>query len=622
MLSPDDVLTTFTERKKHYRPLHDAMLEIDKIYDNEAEIPLPDAGKNVKPSIPNLLAQGVDQTAGRIASVIPQVTFAPAEGDKRTAERKAKTASRTITAWWQRDRLPWKLRRRARHLIAYGMSPTMVRYNTKTKRPTWIVRDPRTTYPSMEEYGESFCPQDVIFAFRRNVKWLVPKGYSEQIMKLTGQPASRLNDSTQLRLLEHVDHYGSCLYLAGFADPARGHYDGGLWTPDTWDARSVVKTPIVLLERQVIPEEAYVMQASVPYRVALNGPQSQFESMVSSFYAQARLWALELLAVEKGIFPDTWIMGDQNNPPTIEEGPHDGRTGLVNLARGRLESITYAPGYMTQPSIDRLERNSRLNAGIPSEFGGESGDNIRTARRGDAVLSGMIDHPIAEAQEVLALALQDENRAAIELAKIYDGDISRSIYVNVGNDSDKVTYKTTEVFAHSEHTVSYPLTGTDVNSLIMMNGQRVGLGIQSKRTAMYMDPVIANPEKEHDQIIVEGIESAMVAQIQAQAQSGAIPPLVLSRIMQLVQQDKLELPEAMQKAMQEAMDAQAEQAAQAQAGPQDPAQAAAGATQAALTGSPVPGPTPGQEDVADLLATIRQPNMTIQPQRGVAEGAL
>lgn len=621
MLQAEDVLKLLTARKKHYGPLHDAMGQIDVIYDNKAEIPLPDAGKYAKPAVPNLLAQGVDQMAARIASTVPQVTFAAETTsgvDQRTAQRRAKTAQRTITGWWQSDRVPWKLRHRARHLISYGMSPVMVRYDLEKRRPTWVTRDPRMCYPAIEPYASSFCPSDVLFTFRRTVGWLVDHGYGGGVRSVTGQDPSRLAKDTPMLLIEHADYYGSCLYLSGWANPHDpGHYDGGLWTPPAWEqSASSMRKDCVLLERQILPDE--IMQASVPYRIALNGPQGQFDKMVTTFFAQAQMWALEMLAVQKGIFPDTWLLGERGESPVIESGPYDGRTGKINLARGRLETVAYNPGYKTEQTIDRLERSMRLDAGIPSEFGGESGDNIRTARRGDTVLSGMIDHPLAEAQEVLALALADENRAAIALAKFYDGDYERSIYVNVGNDREKVTYQANQVFTHDEHVVSYPMSGTDVNSLIMMTGQRVGLGIQSKRSGMELDPMIANPELEHDRIIAEGIESSMVAAFQQQVASGQIPLVTAARVMQLVETDKKELADAIKTATEEALADQQDQ----QGPPQTAEQAAAPAQAAALSGSPIPGATPGQQDVADLLGTIRKPNMTIQPQRGVAQGAL
>lgn len=109
--------------------------------------------------------------------------------------------------------------------------------------------------------------------------------------------------------------------------------------------------------------------------------------------------------------------------------------------------------------------------------------------------------------------------------------------------------------------------------------------------------------------------------IQQQAASGAIPPLVLARVMSLVKTDKMELPEAIAKATEEAQKA-AEEAAAAQAAMAPPG---TDATLGALAGeqpSAIPGASPTQDEFSSLMATLRMPAMTIQPNRGVREGAV
>jgi hypothetical protein len=272
-----------------------------------------------------------------------------------------------------------------------------------------------------------------------------------------------------------------------------------------------------------------------------------------------------------------------------------------------------------------MERSQRLTSGIPSEFGGESGSNIRTGRRGDAVLSAVIDFPVAEAQEVFAYALEEENEAAICLAKMYDEGRSRTIYVGTGNAARAVSYVAEEVFTHEEHTVAYPAVGTDLNSLMIGLGQRVGMGIMSKETAQTLDPFISAPELEHDRIITEGLEQALMSGLQQQAASGAIPPLLLSKIMSLVGGDKMELPEALDKVMTDAK-AEADAAAAQQPGGSASEQALAGSAPQALASpggmSPIPGANQGQQDLAGLMAKLRQPAMTIRPMRGAAQGAI
>lgn len=170
-----------------------------------------------------------------------------------------------------------------------------------------------------------------------------------------------------------------------------------------------------------------------------------------------------------------------------------------------------------------------------------------------------------------------------------------------------------KVFTNDEHVVSYPATGSDLNSLIIGLGQRVGLGIMSKETAATLDPFVDNPEIEHDRIISEGIEQALVAGIQQQAAAGRMPPLVLAKVMKLVQDDRMELAEALEKVTQEAIQEQEQEQEAAMEDQQQmtPDMAMSGAAIQSMAGPQampaVQGPTQGQENLTSLLSNLRRP---------------
>jgi len=581
------------------------------------QVPLPDMEENAMPSVPNLLAQGVDQMAGRITSVIPSVNFASMKPGVRSADRRAQVASKTITGWWQEDRLSMKMKQRGRHQIAYGMSPVVIRWNNKDKRPTWQVRHPLETYPSTDVLPGHLSPTDCIFAYRRSVAWLRSKGYGDKLYALTGD-YDMPNDASIL-LLEYVDTQQTMLVAVAYksVDPYA--------MIELESSGSQMRGVILENYANMSGDESPVV---IPMRITLDTAGGQFDNMIGMYYQQAKLMALETIAVEKGIFPDTYLVSRQGEVGRFLDGPHDGRTGMVNIiAGGDIREIQSQPGYLTNPTIDRLERNQRVTAGIPAEFGGESGSNIRTGRRGDAVLSAVIDFPVAEAQETFAYSLQEENEVAIELAKSWAGDTKRTIYVGTGNAARPITYVPNETFETSEHVVSYPASGSDINSLIIGIGQRVGLGIMSKQTASTLDPYIDNPETEHDSIIAEGLEQALMSGLQQQAASGAIPPLTVSKIMSLVKNDKMELAEALNKVTEDAIKEQEkQQQEQMQQQQMTPDMAAAGSTVAAMAGpqSPIPGTDamPGMSSLGDMLGALRRPAMTVQPMRGVERGAV
>ena len=595
----EQILTLYKQRLNFYGPLHQKMKLIQSIYNGTMEVPLPDMEENTMPSVPNLLAAGVDQMAGRITSVIPSVNFASIKPGVRSSDRRAMTASRTVTGWWQEDRLPMKMKQRGRHQIAYGMSPVVIRWNAKDQRPTWQVRHPLETYPSTDVIPGHLSPNDCIFAFRRSVGWLRSKGYGDRIAALTGD-YDMPNDASIL-LIEYVDAEETQLIAAGYKTP---------------DPYAMTELDMIGSQLRGITLERYPNMSGgenpvvIPMRITLDTAGGQFDNMIGMYYQQAKLMALEVIAVEKGIFPDTYLVSRPGEVGRFLDGPHDGRTGMVNIiAGGDIREIQAQPGYLTNPTIDRLERNQRVTAGIPAEFGGESSSNIRTGRRGDAVLSAVIDYPVAEAQETFAYALQEENEVAIELAKRWAGNVKKTIYVGTGNAARPVTYVPNETFETSEHVVSYPASGADLNSLIIGIGQRVGLGIMSKETAATLDPYIDNPEQERDAIIAEGLEQALMAGLQQQAASGQIPPLVVAKVMKLVKDDKMELADALNKVTEDAMK---EKEAEEAAAQQSPDALTADATMAAMAGpqaaqqASIQGPNPSQQNLSALLSTLRR----------------
>ena len=213
---------------------------------------------------------------------------------------------------------------------------------------------------------------------------------------------------------------------------------------------------------------------------------------------------------------------------------------------------------MTNPAIDRLERAQRLTAGIPQEFGGESTSNIRTGRRGDAVLSAVVDFTVQESQRIMARSLQEENKLAISMSKAYAGSRKRSFYVSTKNAKGRVDYRPNENFDSTDNVVSYSHPGADINNLVIGGGQRVGMGTMSKRSFMALDPLVDDPEFEHDTVIGEQLEQALLSSVQQQAAEGVIPPGDLARIMDLVMHNKMELAGAVEKVQLEAQERQAE----------------------------------------------------------------
>ena len=79
MKSVEQIIDLYKARAKYYSPLQGKMRLIQSIYNGTMEVPLPDLEESSMPFAPNLMAQGIDQMAGRITSTTPQINFSSDE---------------------------------------------------------------------------------------------------------------------------------------------------------------------------------------------------------------------------------------------------------------------------------------------------------------------------------------------------------------------------------------------------------------------------------------------------------------------------------------------------------------------------------------------------------------
>tara|TARA_B100000287_G_scaffold49248_1_gene43640 strand:+ start:193 stop:1959 length:1767 start_codon:yes stop_codon:yes gene_type:complete len=541
--SIDEIMAIYTARSRANDSAKARMRELRDYYNGDVIVPLPELNSDEQSAVANLLAQGLDQTAMRIASTSPDIFCPPTDTRTKRARENASIRRRALFGWWENSRMDLQLAKRARHLIGYATTCAQLRFNPKVGAPEWHLRDPLTTFPAQMLGVDDLRPRDVIFAYERPLSWL-KKQYPEAARRFAAE--GKADADQKIDLIEYID--GEEQVLIG----SRAPIPTTMFSQPDEDNKGIV----IELERAINPMgQTPVVCAE---RISLDNAQGQFDGILGMYQMQARLMALEVIAVQKGVFPDTWLVGRQGETPQIVN-PADGLTGEVGVVRGGdLRDMQMQPGYMTNPAIDRLERAQRLTAGIPQEFGGESTSNIRTGRRGDAVLSAVVDFTVQEAQRIMARSLQEENKIAIDMAKAYAGNRPRSFYVSTKNVKGRVDYRANENFDSTDNVVSYSHPGADINNLVIGGGQRVGMGTMSKHSFMAIDPLVDDPEFEHDTVIGEQLEQALLSSVQQQAAEGIIPPADLARIMDLVTNDQMELAGAVEKVQKEAQERQAE----------------------------------------------------------------
>lgn len=596
----EEIVELYHERKKRQSVHIARAVEVRDQYNGDIIVPLPELEANERPAVANLLSQGLDQTAMRIASTQPNPYFPPVKPGVKVHETAARQRRQATQAWWQMNKMKIKDRRRARHMIGYGSTAVMLRPDFKRNIPTWHVRDPLCTYPAQSFDPDCMTPDDCIFTFHHSLKWL--KEHYGEASRLLAKPPE-CGDDELFELVEYVDGDEVVLGVLGAASTQYGIRNDG--------------APMLQLER--LPNLAEICTAVIPGRINLDRQQGQFDGMLGLFLQQQKLQSLAVIATERGIFKNEWLIARPGEiPKVIVEA--DGRTGQTGVVQGgELREVAVDPSYMTNPMIDRLERLQRVEGGIPSEFQGESGQNLRTGRRGDAVLSALVDFPIQEAQEVMALAREEEDKRAIAIDRAY-WKRPKSFYVNWKGENARVDYTPTDLWVTDEHSVSYSHSGTDVNGLSILVGQLMGMGLMSKKAGMQTHPMIEDPEAMHDEVIAEGIEQAVLSALQQQAAQPGQNVADYARIMQLVVTNKKELAEAIIQVQTEAQERQASLDAQGQPNGVDPmapeAQPGLAAPgQGAEAGPTIPAPEASMQNLSNLLGNLRRPQMQLSSEQ-------
>jgi hypothetical protein len=538
--STDEVVQRYRERKKAAGPILARMAELRDAVNGDLIIPLPEIDKSERPAVANLIDQGLSQTASRIASTLPDVRFYPLTPGQDLSEKRAGERRKAVLSWWSMNRLNLIQRKRARFLVGYGSAPVMVWPDRKRRIPVWREMTPLNTFPPP---GDHLEPDDCIFSFSRTLGWL-RANYPDHTAGLRVGPDPR--PDTVFHLLQYVDADEHVMLVLG-VDQDNNQSWGGM----------AAGAPCVELER--FPNRAGICTAVVPGRITLDRRAGQFDSLIGLYWTQAKLMALETIAVERSIFPDEWLISRQNETAQIVTMADGLRGEIGQVQGGDITQHNIQPGVQTYPTIDRIERAMRLSGGIPAEMGGESGQNIRTARRGAQVLSSAVDFPIQEAQEVLAAALQAENVRAIAIDKAYFGTGSRSFYYSWNGKRGTVDYDPVKTWETDEHVVQYAYPGSDINQVTVGTGQRIGMGTMSKMTGMRIAPYIDDPDGEHDQIIVEGLEAAQLQSLQAQAvdPNSPLTPVDFARIIELVREKDMPLYKVVIQVHKEAQERQA-----------------------------------------------------------------
>jgi len=595
--SPEDIVSLFRDRQKSKGPQHEQMRDILNLYSGDIAVPLPEMRRNEQTSIVNLAKQGINQMGMRAASVMPNIICPPiAEGRVADAEANATKRRRALMGWWDEVGMQIKMRQRGRWLFAYAHAPVLVCPDMKAGRPTWRPMSPINTFPSHFSAFDDMVPSDCIIASIHTVSWC-------KLQWPNAEAACRgMKDDQQVEILHYVDAFEYHIVITPkllLEEVRAENFTGRALRATTLDWQpNLTGRPWVV----------------IPRSISLENPVSTYSGMIGMYEAAAELDALSKIARRKGVFWEEWLVSNElNGTPEIvvRADPYNGTVGVVR--GGSLERMSPEVQYSSDAGVDRYERNMRVEANLPSDFGGESSTNVRTGARANALIQSAIDPVLQETHELFAQSLEQEDHIAIAIDKAYWSGSSKTIWI--GNESMK--YDPGRIWETDRHTVDYSLAGADINQMTIVPLQMVGAGVMSRRTAMGYHPLIKDVDKELDQVVLDQLEAAALSGIQQLiATPGGMPLTDVIEVMSMIKSGEADLIEAVAIIQQEAQErqaAQAEQMAQSMPGVNMPGQ---GAEQPLA----IPAAGDAMGNLKNILGNLRMQQMTTGPERGAPVG--
>jgi len=610
VIAPEEIEQLYRQRVQERGPLLNRWMQVARQYDGDVVVPLPELDKDEKSMAVNLLGPGLDQLAMRIASTMPDIAVESLRPGIQKWDNLAADKRRALLSYWDMNRMDMILRRRARYILGYACSPVSISFaglNPLDKRqiPHWRVLNPMSVFPAKTIDINDIEPSDSIYAYTQPLRWLQDKYPAQTAVLYKGRGA---NPDTMFEILEYNDADETVLVALGQAKEMNTRPSFGI--QENSGTQSVV-----LLER--IENRAGIPLTVYPGRITLSKMQGMFDQLLPIFHNASKLAALEYIAIKQSIFPDQWLVGHPGNPalPSIEQYA-DGLTGTIGEIRnGNLQQTQTQPSIQASQMQDRLERVGRLAGGLPAELGGESATNIRTARRGEAVLGAAIDMPVQEHQELFEDSLEAENCRAIAVQLGYFGSKATSFYIPRSGKITQEDYTPKEVFYNDQNVVKYGMTGTDANSFVIAMGQRLQMETISPQTFMEMDPAVEDVQEEMARIWISGARRAMMSSVETQASQGQIDPTFIARFAQKMNDGKT-TPENALTAVHEEM--QKEQAAQQAAQPQQPQPGQMPGMAAPGVQGGIPTPPPGQGALAQILGNLRKPAAQSGPEQAMS----
>ena len=511
-------------------PLKRQMIEVRDRYETGISgvvIPSPDvAGEPMIPkATPALIAEAIDFTAMRAASVMPSILVPAKDASKQSGPSSREYAGRRRRAYhavWHESRVKLLLRRAFRHLAGYGQFALLVVPDFDKGLPQIQLRDPLTSYPSPMSPEEMRPPDDVGFIYGRSSNWIAQR--LPRLADIVGQQPDVLWD-----VAEWIDDEWIMLGVLGPRDTG---------SHQSRRDRTSAPNDVTALGR-AWPNRAGMVPGVIPGRVTLNRIASQVSNVMGISDLMDRIMTLEVIAQERAVFPDKYVVsaGDQE-AYLVDREWHDGRTGKVNLVANAqsLGELRSDPSPLAQQLVANLERNFRMGgSGLVPQAGGESFGSLRTGRANDSILAASVDPRIQEIHEIAEFGLCIVNEAIAACFNGYWPNKKYTLFSGWAGDESYVEFRpSTHLEGVHETVVEYPIPGADAATTNLLLIQAVNGGMMSSITARSLHPLIKDAVGEERNIQVDQLRKAMFAGFLNRSQTGEMNDLDMAALIQRI----------------------------------------------------------------------------------------
>jgi hypothetical protein len=506
------------------------MRQIELRYDGDYVIPMPERPQEKEKPVtsPSLMGELIDGMSQRAASVPFMVGVPAVRGSNKQSVKRAGRRRSALQAVYHESKFDLVRRTYYRHLTAYHTFTLMVAPNWKTKMPMIQSRSPLTTFAEQRSRDEMRPPEYVAFVSTRSASYL--RAQYPMSMTENGGPIS-----------PSPGIYAQEWDIVEWCDETHTRYGilGPTWQTDEGGAGRATQGGHLLQTAQApirnnmaisdpIAHSFGVCPVVCPEMPSLGRIAARLSALTGMIDMADKLSALDIEAQMKAVFPDTYIIGDGDRPPTLDGDTwKDGTTGDVNIIGGAkaVGVLRTTPDPRTGQMVSQLERNFRVSTGLAGSMSGENQSGLRTGRAIDSIMSASVDPRIAEMHDMTAAWVPHIQEIVIRGFKeywpsktysLYTGNISKSELVEFTpkDDCDDPDYRST---------VSYPVPGADMIQLTQVLGSLAGANTISQETMRELHPWVRAPEDEKNQIFAERIEQSLVESLMQRAASGELP---------------------------------------------------------------------------------------------------